>query len=444
MPFIEGYARDLSIAAGEEVALHVSTDADRFDVAVHRLGAEDRLMARFEDVRGAEQPVPSEAWENGCGWSESLRFPIPLDWPSGAYRARLSARAAPRGFAHWCEASVQHDVLFVVRAADPGSAARILLQLCTNTYNAYNKWGGHSLYAYHSLGNMRAHKVSFERPGLGFYDDCRVTKWEIPFIQWAERAGYALEYATNVDLETRPEMLERYRLVLSVGHDEYWSGPMRDNLEAAIERGLNVAFFSGNSVCWQVRFEDDHRTMRCHKEASDEDPLYMTGAHRLLTGRFTDTMIARPENHLTGVTWDHGGYHRSHGILMDGSGAYTVKRAEHWVYEGSGLKDGEEFGGASTIVGYETDGCLFEIGPDGRPYPTGTDGTPRDFQILAQSPAGRYEGHQGMATMGLYTRGGTVFTAGTTDWAHGLSQDPIVARITKNVLDRLSSAGCRE
>ena len=144
----------------------------------------------------------------------------------------------------------------------------------------------------------------------------------------------------------------------------------------------------------------------------------------------------------------HGGYHLSHGQYMDGSGAFAVHRPEHWVFAGTGLQRGDSFGGEHTVVGYECDGCEFTL-EEGLPVPTGTDGTPRDFTILCTAPARwhpndswwyeRWEkGREGAAVMGLYTRGGTVFTAGTTDWSHGLKEDAAVARITRNVLDRLS------
>jgi hypothetical protein len=285
---------------------------------------------------------------------------------------------------------------------------------------------------------MRSARVSFDRPGLGFYGDYAVTRWELPFVCWAESNDIRLDYCSNYDLEARPELLANYPLVISVGHDEYWSGPMRDHLEAHIGNGGNAAFFAGNAVCWQVRFEENGRVMRCHKESSDEDPIAMTGDRRKLSARFIDPNVRRPENFLTGVGWEQGGYHRSHGMHMDGSGAYTVKHAAHWIFEGTKLKNGDTFGGAHTIVGYETDGCLFRVADDGRPYPTGEDGTPKNFEILAQAPAAVYAGHQGHACMGLHTRGGTVFTAATTDWADGL-QDPIVHRITTNVLRKLST-----
>ena len=134
--------------------------------------------------------------------------------------------------------------------------------------------------------------------------------WEQPFVEWAERAGYKMEYAVNSDLEFHPENLKHYRLVLSVGHDEYWSSPMRDHLEAFIAGGGNVAFFSGNSVCWQVRSEDNGRSLVGWKEAYKQDPYYESGDHKLLTTLWCSRLINRPENQLTGVSFAYGGYHR--------------------------------------------------------------------------------------------------------------------------------------
>jgi hypothetical protein len=437
MAFIEGYANRISVAPGDSIAFHVSTDAPQFKIEVLRDGAEPTVLTTVEAVKGVQHAIPAEAWANGCAWPAAHTLVIPAEWSSGVYRARLTAAKRPSDFTQWCSATVSHDIFFIVRSSQPGVTAPILMHLCTNTYNAYNKWGGHSLYGYHSIGKMRSARVSLNRPGIGFYGDYAVTRWELPFIAWAERNGIKLDYASNCDLERHPELLEKYKLIISVGHDEYWSWGMRDHLENFIGNGGNAAFFAGNAVCWQVRFEEEGRVMRCHKESSDEDPIFMTGDRRKLSARWIDKYVQRPENSLTGVGWDQGGYHRSHEMHMDGSGAYTVKRADHWVFEGTELKDGDNFGGADTIVGYECDGCAFILGADGRPVPTGSDGTPKNFQILAQAPAAQFAGHEGYACLGMYTRGGTVFTAATTDWADGL-RDPIVQRITSNVLRKLS------
>lgn len=436
MPFIEGYADKTSVVPGEEIRFHVSTDAPAFQIVISREGADPEVVHRVEDLPGGEHSVPAMAYADGCDWPASCRLEVPRSWRSGVYRARLVA-TVPRGaFTRWCDRRAEHSVLFVVRAAEPGATARILMQLCTNTYQAYNFWGGRSLYAYHSVERLRASRVSFNRPGLGYYGHSTFDRWERKFVEWAETNGIALEYACNYDLEAHPQILARYRLIIGVGHDEYWSGPMRANAEAYLAAGGNFALFSGNSVNWQVRFEDEGRTMRCHKEVTDDDPAYMEGNLRALTTGFSAPEVGWPENSFTGLGWNQGGYHLSHGQHMDGSGAYTVRRAHHWVFEGTGLRDGDTFGGAHTIVGYETDGCLYEE-RDGRPYPTGADGTPLDLEILCQAPASVRTGHQGCATMAFYQHQGAFFNTGTTDWSHSL-EDPIVDRITRNVLARLS------
>ena len=309
----------------------------------------------------------------------------------------------------------------------PGKTSRVLLQLSTNTYNAYNNWGGFSLYAYNGKGGNQGHQVSFQRPPASQFPN-----WEQPFVEWAERSGLELEYAANSDLEFHADMLANYRLVLSVGHDEYWSAPMRDNLEKFIGNGGNAAFFSGNTCCWQVRSSADGSHLTCWKQNFPSDPVY--GARAGYATR-------------VGFLW--GGYHKSHGQLMDGSGAFTVHRPDHWIYEGTGLKRDESFGGKDTIVGYECDGCEIEW-RGGLPFPTHRDGTPDTFEILGSAPAqwhpddcqwyDRWEnGRRGNAVLGVYRRGGTVFTCGSTDWAHGLrGSDPAVERITRNILEKLS------
>lgn len=444
--FIEGYAGQLSVAPGEEVTLHVSTGAAKFEAEIVRLGAETIPVWNQKDIPGQAHPVPENASSHGCQWPETLRIPIPADWRSGYYQVNLKATDGGGKFTQRGRRTAESSCYFVVRSAAPGTATKILLQLTTNTYNAYNNWGGSSLYAYNGRAGIQGSRVSFDRPG-----GSQFSSWELPFVQWAEKNGYVLDYAVNSDLEFRPELLDHYRLVLSVGHDEYWSTPMRDHLEAFIAKGGNVAFMSGNTCCWKVRSEDAGRSLVCWKENYFKDPVFATGDYTLLTSLWSHHLIKRPENQLTGVGFLWGGFHKSHEQFMDGSGAFTVHRPDHWIFEGTGLKQGDEFGGADTIVGYECDGAELEW-RDGLPFPTHKDGTPESFTVLCTAPARWHpgdsewyekweKGRTGAACLGLYTSpgGGTVFTSGTTDWAHGLrGEDPAVTRITKNLLDRLS------
>ena len=442
--YIDGYTHQLSYAPGEEIEFRVSTSAVHYSLEIARLGATREVVFSQAELPGAAHPIPENASSHGCGWPTSFTLAVPKTWQSGYYEGTLRATDSGGTYVYRNRRTTESTLFFIVRPAKPGVNTPILLQLSTNTYNAYNNWGGFSLYGYHGQSQLQGNRVSFDRPAVGIFK-----QWELPFIVWAEQNGYALDYAANSDLECRPELLENYRLVLSVGHDEYWSGPMRDTLEAFITSGGNVAFFSGNSVCWQVRSEDAGRALVCWKQNFHQDPVYKTGDYHTLSTLWSHHLVGRPENELTGVGFLYGGYHRSHGQFMDGPAEYTVHRPEHWVFEGTNLSQEDTFGGKDTIVGYECDGCEL-TDEDGLPVPTHRDGTPKGFTILATAPVRWHpddcewyeqweKGRTGAATMGIYTKGGTVFTAATTDWSHGLAGgDAVVERITHNVLRRLA------
>ncbi len=442
--FIEGYTSQTSVLPGEEIGLHISTSAKEYSLQISRMGAEQEIVWEKSGLTAGHHPVPENASSHGCGWPEAIRIPIAGEWRSGYYHVLLSVRDRGGKFSERNQRSAEGSCFFVVSSAMPGKSARILLQLSTNTYNAYNNWGGFSLYAYNGRAGVQGNRVSFQRPPASQF-----FKWEYPFIRWAEQNGYELDYAANSDLEFRPEILEHYPMVLSVGHDEYWSTPMRDHLEKYIAGGGNVVFFSGNVCCWQVRSEDEGQALTCWKEHLTKDPLFPSDDHSLLSTLWGHHLLKRSENEMTGVGFLYGGFHRSHEQIMDGSGAFKVHRPEHWIFAGTDLKRDAEFGGKDTIVGYECDGCELEW-RDGLPFPTHRDGTPKTFSVLATAPAkwhpsdaewyDRWDPDRvGAACLGLYENGGTVFTAATTDWAHGLKGgDAATMQITQNILDRLS------
>ena len=463
---VEAYCDRVSCLPGEQVGLCVSTNAERYSVEVRRVGLDRRVVWRMTDLPGKLHPVPEDAATHGCGWPVSVKIPVGKDWTSGYYQIALQGESGDK------RGDVVEAVL-IVRARHPGQQKAILFQVSTNTYQAYNTFGATSLYSGPDFP-----RVSFDRPyliyetplppGGNWYNPNtnNYHTWDEPFILWAEKAGYRIDYCANLDLEFQGELLDEYKLVLSVGHDEYWSEGMRDNLEAYIERGGNVAFFSGNSICWQIRVEEHGRALVCYKRAHDRDPVFETGDYRNLTTLWSDPLLQRPENHLSGVGFAYGGYNGLHGEFMSGPGAgeYTVHRPDHWILAGTGLRRGEKFGAEAGIAGYECDGCEL-VWKDGLPLATGRDGTPQDFEIVATAPCrwDKEEGslawahgirqalpegelmpsdltRDGNAVIGTYTRGGRVVTVGSCDWPDGLKAgDPHVDRIVRNVLNRLTS-----
>ncbi|MEX0753825.1 MAG: N,N-dimethylformamidase beta subunit family domain-containing protein [Actinomycetota bacterium] len=484
---VEAYVWPQSYRPGERVGLRISSDADRVDVAVRREGATPEIVRQLEGIVAAPQAIPDDASAGGCDWEPAASVEAPDR--SGMYTVTVSA------------GDERAETFFVVRP-DPADPAPIVLVLSTATYNAYNDWGGPSLYT----GGTR---VSFDRPlAPGFVHKPEPARkktqpdpdreahyyfewaepnglsvwsggsgwwnWERPFLAWAQAEGFAVDIAVSQDLELHPEVLEGHRLYASVGHDEYWSWAMRDAVEGFVAGGGNAVFLTGNTSYWQVRPADGFRAMTCFKYGADDDPVIGTDDERRLSGAWSDRRIARPENAMTGLSFTRGGYSRYGLGVPRASGGFTVWRPDHWAFEGSDLRYGDLLGGADTIAAYELDGCELQL-VDGLPVPTHADAAPEGLEVLATAPArlwkqdeqpSRYShepgelehvamalwgedweqharhvtnNHAVIGTFGV-PNGGTVFTAGCTDWAYGIEGgDAAVRRITRNVLDRLSA-----
>jgi hypothetical protein len=411
---LEGYASATSVDHGEAIDVHVRADAVRtLGWKLYRMGwyggAGGRLVASGGPVAVGPQPTP-EPTATGlleCRWPVSFTIQTERGWTSGVYLVAMTREDGPQAY-----------VIFVVRADERKGTA--VFQSSVTTYQAYNAWGGKSLY----VGGP-AQEVSFDRPYLEGNGAGQYFRWEHFFVTWAEARGFDLTYVTNVDLDRDPSLLTGQRLFLSVGHDEYWSRPARAALEAALGSGLAAAFFSANSVYWQIRLEPAEgsgaarRTVVCYKGRSADDPLRGTP---LETVRWRDAPVSEPENGLLGVMY-------SAWLLVDG--ALVIADASHWVYEGTGLRDGDAIAG---IVGYETD----------RTFANGR--TPPGTEVVARSPVvdigGRPDWHE--ATVRATPAGAFVFASGTIEWAWGLSHpahaDPRVQRITENVLRRAGVA----
>lgn len=354
---------------------------------------------------------------------------VPADWPSSLYRARFGDTPdddRPRELPG-TPAPADHEVWFVVREAVP--TAPILVSVPFTTWQAYNRAGEPGEGLYWTESPTRARRVSFDRPGGGPPPE----RWEEGLLRWLRPAGYRVAYCSNLDLHDGRELLSGHRLLVVNGHDEYWSAGMRDCVEEFVREGGNAAFFSGNTAWWQIRLEDAGRTMVCHRDALDDpcaDPALATVEW---------SAAGRPENGLTGLSFRAGagiwGPHMAR--MLEES--YTARFAGHWVFEGTGLGDGDKFG--QGCLGYETDAAEYrEV--LGVPRVTCHDGTPPTFVVLATADLSHWSsyGQGGAATMGVFTSGaGTVFNAATVNWGHALD-DPVVDRITRNVLDRLSTS----
>ncbi|NDL56625.1 N,N-dimethylformamidase beta subunit family domain-containing protein [Phytoactinopolyspora mesophila] len=463
---IEGYCSERSVFPGETVGFHANLrGGGDVDIEIRRVPSPE--VVHRVTARCGEHATPIDAHENGCQWPALITLAIPHSWSSGVYTADLTATSG-----------ATTRLFFVVKTPTP--IGPVLLSVAVSTYEAYNGWSplakdmlGKSLYdgfpappaddgqerPYSDNPPERAHIVSSQRPNPDWAS--YFERWEGRFLAWAEAEGLAVDCCTSVDLHNDPELLSRYQLLLSVGHDEYWSKEMRDNVEDFIANGGNVAFFSGNVCMWQIRFDDHDRQVICYRSPV-LDPLMGIDNERVTT-EWWSAPVDRPPNSMAGVSTRHGAVYSVGDMFLGRTSlgarredaAYEVCFPEHWVFDDVQLADDNTFGRGENVVGYETDAAEYTITDDGIPRATHRDGTPENFTILAHADLTSWRGHGlgGYATMGIFRRNGTVFTAATTDWANGLqptSNDDdgtaataaatagAVPQITRNVITRLS------
>ena len=275
---IEGFASKTSAYPGESIDFFVSTNKEiDFTIDIYRMGyyggTGGRHMARLGSFSGRPQPVPMMTIERlrECNWEIATTFTIPKDWPSGVYLGKLSRDEA---------FGKQSYVIFVVKEHRNSD---LLCQVSDLNWQAYNKWPGRdSLYddgstsVWYSGPNVR---VSFDRPYAKY---CQLVDaplsagsgeyllWEHPMTYWLEQQGYDVTYCSNLDLHLDPDILSFSKVFLSVGHDEYWSRKMYEEVIKARNNGLSLAFFSGNSVSFEINLYDSTFGAPCRAFSRDK------------------------------------------------------------------------------------------------------------------------------------------------------------------------------
>jgi len=423
---IEGFVSKTSVLPGESIDFMVSTKpAANFVIDIYRMGyyggTGGRHMKRLGSFRGSPQDMPMMTVERlrECNWEVSTTFTIPDDWPAGVYLGKLT-REEVHGR--------QSYVIFVVKE---NRKSDVLCQVSDLTWQSYNKWPGKdSLYddgtpeVWYTGPNVR---VSFDRPYAKY---CQVLDaplsagsgeyllWEHPMTYWLEQQGYDVNYCSNIDLHLNPEILGLSKVFLSVGHDEYWSRKMYEEAIKARDKGLSFAVFSGNSVWDEINFFDSFfgKTCRAFSRA----------------GHFED------EEKLMGNSSYGSGY-----------GDWIVKNSNHWIYEGTGLRDGDRI---PAMVGWEYHGPpLADI--DGLVEVAGTR-----IDLLGDDAAAtvpEQTGKRHSAVVYPCIKGNWVFNAGTIWWPEALAQppghipagynpemrtfgvQPKIQQITSNILNRM-------
>jgi hypothetical protein len=420
---LEGFADHVSVLPGQSFRLYVSTTAAHFTVHALRAGwyGGDRAREVWTSapVAGRKQAPAKEIARTRTDyapWQPSTTVST-ANWPPGSYLLRLDG---DNGKQSWVPITVR----------TPSVVGRVVLIKEVTTEQAYNTWGGRSLYQGPDHGfNTRARAVSFDRPyattdgaALFFHD-------ELSLVSLAERHALPVAYATDIELDADPHYLHGARAVISEGHDEYWSRAMRATVRNGLNEGVNLAFFGANEVYRKIRFGPTplgERRLEIDYKVVTEDPLYgKPGKEGLVTGNWRDKPAADPESTLSGEMY----------ACFPGDDPLVITDAKSWIWRGTGVHEGQKLRG---VVGIEYDHVDLN-------WPT-----PRPIQILAHSPTLCHGRHiYADASYHVEKSGAGVFVGGTMRWVCALrhcgpktdaSSGPILSRATMNIL-RAFAAG---
>ncbi len=403
-PWIEGYCSRASVKAGEALDIMVSANPPgRFTIDIFRMGYYDgagaRLMQQLGPFDGITQPDPPVGEERlrECQWKPCTTITIPEDWVSGVYLGRLSL----------VDSQWQSYIIFIVR---DDRKADIVFQCSDNTWQAYNRWpDNYSLYDNEeSQWALKSGiRVSYDRP-YGKY--CQILDapqsqgsgefllWEFPFVYWLEREGYDVTYISNTDTHADIKNISRAKAMISIGHDEYWSLEQFNHVKQAIAEGLNVGFFSGNTCCFVTPFAPSSAGVPnrnftragCYGGASQAEKEYGMGPFPLEGPDEREIIGARTI------------------IPFNGAGDWIVSDDSHWMFDGTGMKNGD---GIPGLVGWEFHGEPLDI---------------PGLKIVAKGDALNSGDQVAHWTATIYPgpKDNHVFNASTIWWAQGLSSPP--------------------
>ncbi|MEV6237217.1 DUF4082 domain-containing protein [Lentzea sp. NPDC051838] len=425
---IVGYTTDISAQPGEQVQFKVKTDAPSYRIDIYRLGYYGGAGARLVGTvnRSTPQSQPANCLTEAatalvdCGnWAVSATWNVPSDAVSGLYYAVL----------HRNDTGGENEIAFVIR--DDSSHAKIFFQTSDATWQAYNRYGGNSLYYGTGPGDAgSAYKVSYNRPIQNTGDENFIFNAEVPMLKFLEANGYDVSYTTNADTARRGNLITNHQVFMAVGHDEYWSSEQRTAVENARAAGVHLAFMTGNEIFWKHRWAPslgsspvDWRTVVTYKETKanakiDPSPEW-TGTWR--DPRFSPPSNGgRPENALLGQIFTVNGRRDD---SLNVPAAYGKMRL--WRDTPLATMSSGSYAFRPGTLGYEWDSVEDNgFQPPGVAQLSRTTVT-MEGQYILQNYGDLYAGGTKTHALTLYraASGSLVFAAGTVQWAWGLEDE---------------------
>lgn len=346
------------------------------------------------------------------------------NWPL-TMTLQLSSTIKPGVYKFLCDNSSWGTAFYFCIRNIPASRAEMVVVIPTNTFQAYTYYGGKSLYAYNSSNGVNSNKVSFNRPMTFVYYNSATTGM-IDLINWLMN-NYSCDVVTDRELHLDSSLLLPYKCMITVDHSEYWSRQMRNNVQAYLQVGGNIAVLSGNNMWWCVRDEDQGTSMFCSRTSDgSNDPNPDKTITWYLKGWSTKAQL--------GCGFEHGAASTDTPNPLKPVPA-TVYGAGHWIFDCTNVSNGDQIGVQENVAVYEVDGVELDV-VNGSLRVKPNSGTDPSFTILTSANVNSWTSSPPKNwTMGCMNTGygGKVFNAATVNW-HSAFKSQFIAETNKSPL----------
>jgi hypothetical protein len=401
---IEGYIFPLSYFPADTILFKIHSLDSLFSIKIYN-SQNNSLIYEKNNIIGVNQNYTNLSFREGCDWKTSHEAPLPKTIKAGFYYAEIS------------NSQDTNSIHFVIKKNFHSSKTLVIAN--TNTWQAYNYWGGGSFYRYNDTSVPDIYYspiINYLRPNTSFTDN-HLIKGEVILTKWLTTNNYSFNCITDIDLHSN-ENLKDYKVIILNVHPEYWTENMRENLVSYLENGGNLMCLGANAIYWKVVYRNG--VLECRK---DNFPHVLNSEKGGLWQN-----LGLSESSILGSGYTRGGYDTYH--------PYKVLNKSHWIFNNTNLNNGDTFGKSiptGFASGHETDKINSSSPANIELIAKGTNKEAKDEIGLINADT------NGGADMIFFINeyNGAVFSAGSITYTGGLLIDSNISQITKNVLDSL-------
>ena len=327
---LEGYTNQMFYFQNDTIKFYLKSKSTQNNIYIDRIISPYKYKRIYKNSFGRiKQNISTNQSEFGCNWEESLSFVLDSSFDDGYYLVIL-------------EDDLDNEFKFPIIINDNSENLKIALLSPTSTWNAYNSWGGKSLYN-NAIDSSNVYFVSTQRPNTLLHSGKHDIHIEANIFNWFENNYNITIYPDNI-LDYSPNILNDASIIILSYHCEYISSKTYNKLISLVENsGKSLISIGGNQVYWKTKWNSDFKTMECRKDLTFFKDTYSLG------GMWKHNF--KNESKFLGVRYSKAGHNTY--------APYKIVSFDHWLLDEIQIPPDSLFGkkgiDSLELSGLETD-----------------------------------------------------------------------------------------